>query len=97
MTRVFPEPGPARTIAGSSSWSTARILGVHENTVRNWEKRGVLRAARLPGSEYRRFDRGEIERMRAEMFSQLAPATQGPTIQPRRSRRGRLVQGDDTE
>lgn len=76
---------------------TARLLGVHENTVRNWEKRGVLRAARLPGSDYRRFDRGEIEGMRSEMLSKLAPASEGPTIKPRQSRRGRLVHGDDTD
>ncbi len=76
---------------------TARILGVHENTVRNWEKKGVLRAARLPGSEYRRFDRTEIERMRSEMLSQLAPGSERPSIPPRRPRRGRLVRGDDVE
>ena len=28
---------------------TARMLGVHENTVRNWEARGLLRAVHLPG------------------------------------------------
>jgi len=26
----------------------ARALGVHENTVRRWEERGLLRAVRLP-------------------------------------------------
>ena len=34
---------------------TARLLGVHENTVRNWEARGLLRAVHLPGSGFRRF------------------------------------------
>ncbi|MEX2645339.1 MAG: helix-turn-helix domain-containing protein [Gaiellaceae bacterium] len=70
---------------------TARLLGVHENTVRNWERKGILRAARLP-SGFRRFDRHEVERLRAEIF---APAVEGPTIEPTRRPRGRFVHGDD--
>ncbi len=50
-------------------------LGVHENTIRNWEGSGLLRGIRLPGSNFRRFPREEIERMRREMFSQYAPDT----------------------
>jgi hypothetical protein len=76
---------------------TARALGVHENTVRNWEERGILRAVRLPGSGYRRFDVQDVERLRAEMFEQFAPATEGPVVNPGRKRRGRLVYGDATE
>jgi excisionase family DNA binding protein len=38
---------------------TATRLGVHENTVRNWEEKGLLRAVKLPGSGYRRFDEAE--------------------------------------
>lgn len=60
---------------------TARALGVHENTIRNWEERGVLRAVRLPGSGYRRFDLSEVERLRSEMVNeQLAPAVEGPIV-----------------
>jgi excisionase family DNA binding protein len=73
---------------------TARALGVHENTVRNWEERGILRAVRLPGSGYRRFSAQDIERLRAEMFDQLAPAIEGPVVNPGRKRTGRLVFGD---
>jgi hypothetical protein len=73
---------------------TARALGVHENTVRNWEERGILRAARLPGSGYRRFSVQDVERLRDEMFEQLAPATEGPVVKPGRKRSGRLVFGD---
>jgi hypothetical protein len=40
--------------------------------------------------------RPEYERFRAEMFEQLAPAIEGPVVNPRRKRRGRLVIGDDT-
>jgi hypothetical protein len=76
---------------------TARALGVHENTIRNWEERGILRAIRLPGSGYRRFAVQDIERLRAEMFEQLAPATEGPVVNTGRKRSGRLVFGDASE
>ena len=76
---------------------TARLLGVHENTIRNWEARGLLRAIRLPGSGFRRFSSEDVEGLRREMFEQLAPATEGPIVNPDRKRRGRLVFGDATE
>jgi excisionase family DNA binding protein len=57
---------------------TARELGVHENTVRNLERRGELRALRLPGSGFRRFLKEDVERMRREMFAQFAPDTEAP-------------------
>jgi excisionase family DNA binding protein len=66
---------------------TAARLGVHENTVRNWEQRGLLRAARLPGSGFRRFDLDEVERMRSEMLTELAPASEGPVVRPKGPRR----------
>jgi excisionase family DNA binding protein len=77
--------------------ATARALGVHENTVRNWEERGILRAVRLPGSGYRRFSAQDVERLRTEMFEQFAPAVEGPVVNPGRKRRGRLVFGDATD
>ena len=43
---------------------TARALGVHENTIRNWEARGLLRAAHLPGSGFRRFAAQDVVRHR---------------------------------
>lgn len=76
---------------------TARALGVHENTVRNWESRGVLRSVRLPGSGFRRFAAQDVERLRAEMLEQLSPATEGPIVNPGRRRSGRLVFGDANE
>ena len=76
---------------------TARALGVHENTIRNWEARGLLRAAHLPGSGYRRFAVEDVERLRAEMFEQLAPATEGLAVNAGQKRTGRLVVGDSTE
>lgn len=53
----------------------ANELGVHENTIRNWEERRILHGIRLPGSNFRRFPREEIARMRKEMFAQYAPPT----------------------
>ena len=41
--------------------------------------------------------RAGYERIRAEMFEQLAPASEGPVVNPRSKRRGRLVFGDDTD
>ena len=40
--------------------------------------------------------RAEYERLYREMFEQLAPATDGPVVNPGRKRRGRLVFGDHT-
>ena len=50
----------------------AQALGVHENTIRRWEARGLLRAVRLP-SGVRRFRPEDVEAMRKQMFSGLAP------------------------
>lgn len=72
---------------------TARRLGVHENTVRNWEEKGLLHAAKLPGSGYRRFDVAEVERLRREMVTELAPAVEGPVIRPRGTRQ--IIHGDE--
>ena len=95
------KPGYSRSAMATREFlnvrDTARALGVHENTVRNWEERGILRAVRLPGSGYRRFSTADVERLRAEMFEQLAPATEGPVVNPGRKRSGRLVFGDATE
>ena len=74
---------------------TARRLGVHENTIRNWDERGVLTSIRLPGSGFRRFDADQVDRMQKEMFSHLAPATTGPEVTPRTPARGRILHGDD--
>lgn len=59
----------------------ARTLGVHENTVRRWEARGLLQAVRLP-SGVRRFRPEDIEAMRAEMFSGFAPLREDDDVVP---------------
>jgi excisionase family DNA binding protein len=73
---------------------TAEILGVHENTVRNWEERGILPAVRLPGSGFRRFDPSTVEQMRKEIWAHLAPADEGPVITPRAAISGHIHHGD---
>jgi excisionase family DNA binding protein len=72
----------------------AKQLNIHENTVRNLEKRGELKAVRLPGSGFRRFRKEDIERMRHEMWSQFAPDTAMPTQTRRPTRRHTLTDED---
>jgi excisionase family DNA binding protein len=45
---------------------TAQRLGVHENTVRNWVRAGILPTARVPGSRFHRFDERDVERLRVQ-------------------------------
>lgn len=45
---------------------TARRLGVHENTVRNWARSGVLSDSRVPGSRFHRFRPEDVERLLAQ-------------------------------
>ncbi|MCD6555306.1 MAG: helix-turn-helix domain-containing protein [Anaerolineae bacterium] len=47
----------------------ARILGIHEQTIRNWERRGIIHPVRLPGSRIRRIPATEIERVKAQMHA----------------------------
>lgn len=59
----------------------ARVLGVHENTVRRWEQRGLLTAVRLP-SGVRRFRPEDVEAARAQMYSGFAPLEQSDDVVP---------------
>jgi excisionase family DNA binding protein len=71
----------------------ASELGVHENTIRNWEDQGLLHAIRLPGSGFRRFPNEEIERMRREMLGEYAAPTE-LTEKTRTNVRGDVVEDD---
>ncbi len=73
---------------------TAKQLGVHENTVRNLEKKGTLKAARLPGSGFRRFLKEDIDRMREEMWTQFAPEAELPSERRRPTKRRTLKSED---
>ncbi len=53
----------------------ARLLGVHEQTLRSWERQGLMRMARLPKSGYRRVPTAEVERLQALMLAAASPAS----------------------
>ena len=57
----------------------ARRLGVHENTVRNLSRRGVLPRAQIPGSRVNRFDARDVERLRRQRGDAVA------TVAPERN------------
>lgn len=63
-------------MAGKTKYLTlkeaAEQLGVHPNTLRNWERRGVIRLERLPSSRYRRVSLYEVQRVAREL-AQTAP------------------------
>lgn len=61
--------------------STATARGVHENTIRRWEKRGLLRAGRLPGG-VRRFRPADVKALRERMFSGFAPLREDDDVVP---------------
>jgi Helix-turn-helix domain len=51
---------------------TARRLAVHENTIRNWARDGILPSSRVPGSRFHRFDARDVERLRRQRGSAVA-------------------------
>ncbi|HEY7951244.1 MAG TPA: helix-turn-helix domain-containing protein [Solirubrobacterales bacterium] len=73
---------------------TAKELGVHENTVRNLEKKGTLKAVRLPGSGFRRFLKEDVDRMREEMWSEFAPDVEIP-VKRRKPTKRRVLSKED--
>jgi excisionase family DNA binding protein len=52
----------------------AQQLGVHEQTLRSWERRGLLRMVRLPGSGYRRVPVEDVQRLAREMANPVGPS-----------------------
>src|SRR5262245_15019379 len=50
----------------------AQQLGVHEQTLRSWERKGLIRMARLPKSGYRRVPVEEVKRLQAVMTTSSA-------------------------
>ena len=51
----------------------AQVLGVHEQTLRSWERKGLIRMAHLPKSGYRRVPVEEVERLRDVMLVGAEP------------------------
>jgi excisionase family DNA binding protein len=60
---------------------TAARLGVHENTVRNWARQGVLRDARVPGSRFHKFREEDVQRLLAQR-GEVTPSLQIPSPGP---------------
>jgi excisionase family DNA binding protein len=73
----------------------ASRLGVHENTVRNWADKGVLPAARLPGSHFRRFRSADVDRIRLGIMGALAGGSTGPTQELPEGANPSFNNGDD--
>lgn len=57
----------------------ARLLGVHQNTLRNWTNEGRVPFTKLP-SGYRRFSRAQIEQIRSEMLQLKLPEDRAPKL-----------------
>ncbi|MBI3763887.1 MAG: MerR family DNA-binding transcriptional regulator [Chloroflexi bacterium] len=64
------EQKPYKTITIKDA---AQRLGVHPQTIRGWEERGLIHLVRLPGSGYRRVLESEVDRMSTIMGG--APVT----------------------
>jgi len=69
-----------RAMAFMTVRGAAAVLGVHENTVRHWEQRGLLRAVRLPGSGFRRFSPEDVHALAASMRTQFGEHASSPEI-----------------
>jgi hypothetical protein len=57
-----------RLLSGRES---ASRLGIHENTLRKWADRGIVRVVHLPGSGFRRYSLDDVNRLAAEMAREL--------------------------
>lgn len=60
----------------------ARALSVHEQTIRNWGRRGVIRLVRLPHSRHRRVPTSEIARLKAQMIQAEPYTNAGVRLEP---------------
>lgn len=56
----------------------AHLLGVHEQTLRSWERQGLIRMAHLPKSGYRRVPTAEVERLQVAMMATSPPVRLDP-------------------
>ncbi len=58
----MPQPSNYLTLK-----QAAQQLGVHEQTLRSWERQGLIHLARLPKSGYRRVPVEEVQRIQTTM------------------------------
>lgn len=54
----------------------AALLGVAENTLRNWERSGKIRVYRHPVNNYRLYKRADIVALLAAIESRVDPANE---------------------
>jgi excisionase family DNA binding protein len=76
--------------------NAARMLGVHEQTLRSWERKGLIRMARLPGSQYRRVPVEEVRRLQ----DVLAAGTSRQGVRhefPRKDAQSRALAAEEAE
>lgn len=62
--------------------AAAQRLGVHENTLRSYESKGVIAAQRLPGSRFRRFRVEDIDSLRIELSGGPQVGEEGEPVYP---------------
>lgn len=72
---------------------SAELLDVHENTLRRWEKKGLIKAVKLP-TGVRRFRLDDIKQMRREMWDDIADEAVQTEDEHRRAHYGALAQDD---
>ncbi|NOX61709.1 MAG: helix-turn-helix domain-containing protein [Chloroflexi bacterium] len=79
----------------------AQMLGVHEQTLRRWERKGMIRMARLPHSGHRRVPLEEIERLQRSMAApppepavRLVPPRLDAKSQEKARKLSKLVRAD---
>lgn len=79
----------------------AQQLGVHEQTLRGWERRGLIRMARLPQSGYRRVPQEEVDRLQKAMLTKertprvrIAPPAREPEALAKAERLAEAVRAE---
>jgi hypothetical protein len=78
-------PMPVRTSTPSDRVTirkAAELIGVHENTLRKWADRGIIKTLHLPASGYRRVPTSEVDRVRAEIWRDV-PEAEHPGTAPK--------------
>ncbi len=70
----------------------AQVLGVHEQTLRAWERKGLIQLAHLPQSGYRRVPVSEVERLQTAMLANREPPT--VRLQPPRTDTAAVAQAE---
>ena len=65
LAQPKPEPTPKKPVLDSKvmlrTGEVAQLLGVHVNTVRHWDKKGILKSYRIGFRGDRRFRREDID------------------------------------